>query len=162
HPRYAGRHDDHRARGNTGGNGRCPAARNSGGTRRQRHWLVETADCARRCDHQRRTYRKPRTDPTGSCRSIDETINRVPDERTYPQRPYLAVSAAIFRERKVLVVRRARKPALNLYTFPGGAVEAGEALANAIIREVREETSIEIEPIALAGHREVIARDPQG
>jgi ADP-ribose pyrophosphatase YjhB (NUDIX family) len=86
----------------------------------------------------------------------------VPEERTYPQRPYLAVSAAIFRERKVLVVRRARKPALNLYTFPGGAVEAGEALADAVIREVREETSIEIEPIALAGHREVIARDAQG
>ena len=86
----------------------------------------------------------------------------MPDERTYPQRPYLAVSAAIFRERKVLVVRRARKPALNLYTFPGGAVESGEALADAVIREVREETSIEVEPIALAGHREVIARDPQG
>jgi 8-oxo-dGTP diphosphatase len=86
----------------------------------------------------------------------------VADERTYPQRPYLAVSAAIFRKRKVLVVRRARKPALNLYTLPGGAVEAGETLVDAVIREVREETSLAIEPIALAGHREVIARDNQG
>jgi 8-oxo-dGTP diphosphatase len=86
----------------------------------------------------------------------------VGDERTYPQRPYLAVSAAIFRKRKVLVVRRARKPALNLYTLPGGAVEAGETLVDAVIREVREETSLSIEPIALAGHREVIARDNQG
>jgi len=58
-------------------------------------------------------------------------------------------------------VRRARKPALNLYTLPGGAVEAGETLLNAVIREVREETSLLIEPIALAGHREVIARDSQ-
>jgi len=86
----------------------------------------------------------------------------VADERTYPQRPFLAVSAAIFRNGKVLVVRRARKPALNLYTLPGGAVEAGETLVEAAIREVREETSLSIEPVALAGHREVIARDDQG
>ena len=84
------------------------------------------------------------------------------DERTYPQRPFLAVSAAIFRNGKVLVVRRARKPALNLYTLPGGAVEAGETLVEAAIREVREETSLSIEPVALAGHREVIARDDAG
>jgi len=86
----------------------------------------------------------------------------VADERTYPQRPFLAVSAAIFRNGKVLVVRRARKPALNLYTLPGGAVEAGETLVEAAIREVREETSLSIEPVALAGHREVIARDDKG
>ncbi len=84
------------------------------------------------------------------------------DERTYPQRPYLAVSAAIFRDGKVLVVRRARKPAINLYTLPGGVVEAGEPLADAVVREVREETALEIEPVGLAGHREVIARDTQG
>ena len=84
------------------------------------------------------------------------------DERTYPQRPFLAVSAAIVRDGKVLVVRRARNPALNLYTLPGGAVEAGETLMQAVIREVREETSLKIEPIALAGHREVIVRDAQG
>jgi ADP-ribose pyrophosphatase YjhB (NUDIX family) len=83
----------------------------------------------------------------------------VADERTYPQRPFLAVSAAIFRNGKVLVVRRARKPALNLYTLPGGVVEAGETLIDAVIREVREETSLSIEPVALAGHREVIVRD---
>lgn len=84
------------------------------------------------------------------------------DERTYPQRPYLAVSAAIFRNGKVLVVRRARKPALNLYTLPGGVVEAGEPLADAVVREVREETAIEIETVGLAGHREVIVRDAEG
>jgi 8-oxo-dGTP diphosphatase len=86
----------------------------------------------------------------------------VADERTYPQRPYLAVSAAIIRGGKVLVVRRARRPALNLYTLPGGAVELGEPLIDAVVREVREETSLSVEPVALAGHREVIARDAQG
>jgi 8-oxo-dGTP diphosphatase len=84
------------------------------------------------------------------------------DERTYPQRPFLAVSAAIVRDGKVLVVRRARKPALGLYTMPGGVVEAGETLVQAVMREVREETALEIEPVALAGHREAIMRDREG
>jgi len=86
----------------------------------------------------------------------------VADERTYPQRPYLAVSAAIIRAGKVLVVRRARSPALNLYTLPGGAVETGETLTDAVAREVREETSLDIEAVALAGHREAIVRDARG
>jgi len=84
------------------------------------------------------------------------------DARTYPQRPFLAVSAAIMRDGKVLAVRRARKPALNLYTMPGGVVEIGETLFEAVKREVREETALEIEPVALAGHREAIQRDAQG
>ena len=86
----------------------------------------------------------------------------MPNQRTYPQRPILAVSAAIFRDGKVLVVRRARKPALGIYTLPGGGVEIGETLLHAVTREVREETRLEIEPVALAGHREAIARDAQG
>ena len=84
------------------------------------------------------------------------------DARTYPQLPFLAVSAAIFRDGKVLVVRRARRPALNLYTMPGGVVEIGETLFEAVTREVREETALEIEPVALAGHREAVMRDAQG
>jgi 8-oxo-dGTP diphosphatase len=83
----------------------------------------------------------------------------VADGRSYPQRPFLAVSAAIMREGKILVVRRARPPAHGLYTLPGGVVEAGETLAQAVAREVREETSLAIEPLALAGFRETIVRD---
>ena len=84
------------------------------------------------------------------------------EARSYPNRPFLAVSAAIMREGKVLVVRRARMPALNRYTLPGGAVETGETLHEAVMREVREETQLRIEPVALAGHREAIMRDDQG
>jgi ADP-ribose pyrophosphatase YjhB (NUDIX family) len=84
------------------------------------------------------------------------------DARNYPQRPFLAVSAAIMRDGKVLTVRRARKPALNLYTMPGGVVEIGETLHEAVMREVREETGLEIWPVALAGYREAIQRDAQG
>jgi ADP-ribose pyrophosphatase YjhB (NUDIX family) len=84
------------------------------------------------------------------------------DPRKYPQRPYLAVSAAIVRDGKVLLVRRARHPALGVYTLPGGGVETGETLAQAAAREVREETALEIDVIALAGHREAIVRDKEG
>ncbi len=80
--------------------------------------------------------------------------------RCYPPRPVLAVSAAIFRGGKVLLVRRAHPPGQGLLTLPGGAVEAGETLRQALIRETREETGLSIAPVALAGHREVIARDP--
>ena len=84
------------------------------------------------------------------------------DPRAYPQRPFLAVSAAIVRDGKVLAVRRARNPALSLYTLPGGAVETGETLIQAVTREVREETALTIEPVALADYREAIVRDAQG
>ncbi len=82
--------------------------------------------------------------------------------RNYPTRPYLAVSAAIFRGDRVLIVRRARPPAHGLYTLPGGGVELGETLEQAAIREVREETGLDIKPLALAGYRQVISRDDGG
>jgi ADP-ribose pyrophosphatase YjhB (NUDIX family) len=84
------------------------------------------------------------------------------DPRAYPDRPYLAVSAAIIRDGKVLVARRARGPALGVWTMPGGVVEAGETLTEALKREIMEETGMTIEPVVLAGHREVLVRDDGG
>ena len=83
------------------------------------------------------------------------------DARSYPERPYLAASAAIVRDGKILVVRRARPPAHGLFTLPGGVVEVGETLAQAVVREVSEETGLTIEPVALAGFRETIVPDAQ-
>ena len=81
------------------------------------------------------------------------------DARSYPTRPFLAVSAAIVRAGKIFVVRRARPPANGLFSLPGGVVEAGETLTEAVVREVTEETAMAIEPVALAGFRETIVRD---
>ena len=84
------------------------------------------------------------------------------DPRAFPERPFLAVSAAIIRDGKVLIVRRAKKPGAGIYTLPGGAVEAGETLEQAVAREIKEETSLDIAPVTLAGHREILMRDATG
>lgn len=75
---------------------------------------------------------------------------------TQPSHPQLAVSAAIFRDGQVLLVRRARSPAKGFYSLPGGRVEFGESLHQALAREVDEETGLEIEIVGLAGWREVL------
>src|SRR6201991_523407 len=71
-------------------------------------------------------------------------------------RPQLAVSGAIFRDGKILLVRRARSPARGFYSLPGGRVEFGESLHTALHREVDEETGLRIEILGLAGWREVL------
>jgi 8-oxo-dGTP diphosphatase len=73
-----------------------------------------------------------------------------------PTHPQLAVSAAIFRDGKILLVRRARSPAKGSYSLPGGRVEFGETLHTALHREVDEETALKIEIAGLAGWREVV------
>src|SRR5439155_1106650 len=73
-----------------------------------------------------------------------------------PSRPQLAVSGAIFRDGKVLLVRRSRSPGKGFYSFPGGRVEFGESLHTALHREVDEETGLQIEIAGLAGWREVL------
>jgi 8-oxo-dGTP diphosphatase len=62
----------------------------------------------------------------------------------------------IFREGKVLLVRRARSPAKGFYSLPGGRVEFGESLHAALHREVAEETALQIKIVELAAWREVV------
>jgi 8-oxo-dGTP diphosphatase len=76
-----------------------------------------------------------------------------PLQLTHPQ---LAVSAAIIRGDRILLVRRARSPAKGFYSLPGGRVEFGESLHAALHREVDEETALKISIVDLAGWREVL------
>ncbi len=76
------------------------------------------------------------------------------------QIPRLAVSAAIFRDGRVLLVRRARPPGKGLHSLPGGRVEFGETMAKALHREVAEEVGLRIEIVGPAGWREVISAEP--
>src|SRR5258707_15186184 len=71
-----------------------------------------------------------------------------------PSHPQLAVSGAIFRDGKGLLVRRSRSPGKGFYSFPGGRVQFGESLHTALHREVDEKTGLRIEILELAGLRE--------
>jgi 8-oxo-dGTP diphosphatase len=75
-------------------------------------------------------------------------------------RPVLCASAAAFRGGKLLIARRTKPP--YLWSLPGGAVEWGETLAAAALRELREETGVEAEAVGYAGHAEVMLRNEKG
>ena len=84
------------------------------------------------------------------------------DPRLYPERPCLAVSVAVWRDGKALLVRRARPPMASIWSFPGGLVETGERLEEAAAREVREESGLEVEILEQIDRAEVIRRDDKG
>ncbi len=81
------------------------------------------------------------------------------NDRLFPGRPVLAVSAAVFRDRRALIIRRARAPLLGHFSLPGGGVEVGETLAAALARELMEEVGIEAEIIAFNRHVEAIGHE---
>lgn len=64
--------------------------------------------------------------------------------------PTVAVGAIIVHQDRVLVVQRGKPPGVGLWTVPGGRLEPGETLAQAVTREVREETGLVVEVGALA------------
>ena len=66
------------------------------------------------------------------------------DPREYPQRPVVAVGGVIIENRKALLIRRAKEPRLGEWSIPGGAVETGETLRDALRREIREETGLAV------------------
>ena len=82
--------------------------------------------------------------------------------REYPAHPIVAVGAIVIDGDRVLLVRRAKPPAQDRWSVPGGVVEAGETLAEACAREVREETGLEIELGAPVEIVERVTRDAQG
>ena len=80
----------------------------------------------------------------------------------YPNRPLVAVGAVVFKEDKVLLVLRAKPPAENHWTIPGGSVELGETLQEAAEREIREETGLTIQAGEPVYTFDVIERDSNG
>jgi len=80
----------------------------------------------------------------------------------YPQQPCVAVGAVVFHRNRVLLVRRGRPPAENLWAIPGGKVRLGESLQQAAEREIQEETGIRIRAGAPVFTFDHVERDPQG
>jgi 8-oxo-dGTP diphosphatase len=69
--------------------------------------------------------------------------------RDYPERPIIGVAAVLIENDRVALVRRGRPPAYGEWSLPGGAVELGETLEKAVIREVIEEIGLEVEVLEL-------------
>lgn len=82
--------------------------------------------------------------------------------RKYPPRPVVGVGAIILRRGRVLLVQRGRAPGRGLWSLPGGAVEPGERLEDAVRREVREETGLEVRSAEVFEVFERIIRDRRG
>jgi len=82
--------------------------------------------------------------------------------RKYPTAPIAAAGVVVLRDRKVLLVKRAKEPDGGRWTIPGGAVELGETVREAAAREVREECGIEVEVGPVVGVVDAIFSDEEG
>ena len=76
-----------------------------------------------------------------------------------PERPIVGVGAIVVKDGSLLMVRRAKEPYEGRWSVPGGTLEHGEYLTDAVRREVLEETGVEVEVGALLGILE-LWRDP--
>ena len=82
--------------------------------------------------------------------------------RQYPERPIVGVGAIVLDGDCVLLVKRAHEPLKGEWSVPGGVVDVGETLEEAIRREVREETCLEVEVGPIVDVLDRIRYDPNG
>lgn len=80
-------------------------------------------------------------------------------KREYPNAPILGVGAIIFHDDKALLVKRGKEPGYGKWTLPGGAIELGETLKEGLLREIKEETGLEVEIGGIVEVLDWISRD---
>jgi 8-oxo-dGTP diphosphatase len=80
----------------------------------------------------------------------------------YPVQPVVGVGAVIIHNESILLVRRGKEPAQGLWSIPGGAVELGEVLSEAVEREVREECGLKIQAGPVVAVLDSLTRDAKG
>lgn len=84
------------------------------------------------------------------------------DEREYPARPICGVGVIAFSDEAVLLIQRGKEPRRGEWSIPGGAVELGETLRDAAVREFSEECGGAIELRALVDAVDIFTRDADG
>lgn len=82
-----------------------------------------------------------------------------PIQREYPSSPVVGVAAVVLSGDGVLLTLRGNEPSKGRWGLPGGVVELGETVEDALIREVKEETGVLIEPSRLLSVFDSIVRD---
>ena len=100
-------------------------------------------------------------------RRVRNTFTMPPMRREYPEAPLVGVGAIIIENDRtendrVVLVKRAHPPIQGQWSIPGGALEVGELVREAAVREAREETGLTVEPGELLGVFDRILRDPTG
>jgi 8-oxo-dGTP diphosphatase len=83
-------------------------------------------------------------------------------KREYPQFPFVGVGAIVVQDGRVLLIRRGQAPLLGEWSLPGGVLECGETLREAVVREAREETGLTVEAGELLGVYERVTRSDDG
>lgn len=76
-----------------------------------------------------------------------------------PSAPVVGVGGVVIRDGKVLLIRRGKPPLYGRWVVPGGTVELGESLEQALVREMREETGLEVVPLEILTVFDRIERD---
>jgi ADP-ribose pyrophosphatase YjhB (NUDIX family) len=84
------------------------------------------------------------------------------ESRRYPARPIVGVGGIVIDGARVLLVRRTQPPLAGRWSLPGGLVETGESLAEAVRRELKEETGLDVTVGPLVEVVERVVRDPEG
>ena len=82
--------------------------------------------------------------------------------REYPEHPVVGVGAVVVRDGKALVVKRAHEPRKGEWSLPGGLLELGESLQDAVRREIKEETSLDIDVGPIIETFDRVHRDDHG
>jgi len=84
------------------------------------------------------------------------------DERWYPSHPFIGVGALIERDGRYLLIKRGNEPSKGKWSIPGGKVELGESLTEAVKREVMEECHVQIEIMKIFNVMDRILKDDSG
>jgi 8-oxo-dGTP diphosphatase len=80
----------------------------------------------------------------------------------YPSVPVVGVGAVIVRDGRVLIIRRAHEPRKGEWSLPGGKVELGETMTEAVRREMKEETGLDVDVGPLVELFDRVHRDAEG
>lgn len=70
-------------------------------------------------------------------------------QREFPSSPLVGVGAVVVDRDRVVLIRRGTEPLKGQWSLPGGMLELGESLVAGVVREVREETGLVVEPVEL-------------
>lgn len=81
------------------------------------------------------------------------------DDRRYPKHPLVGVGVVVWRGEEVLLIQRGKPPRLGQWSLPGGLQKLGETVFEAARREVREETRVAIDVLAVVDIVDSVQRD---